>query len=879
MADFNLGTARGTIELDYNGNKASSKAEADMGKIKGSSEKSDAALRKVGTGALVAGTGIMAGLALAVKSAADFEKGLSGIKAVSGATADEMEKVRAKALKIGADTAFSASEGATAIEELVKAGLSVPDVMNGAADATVALAAAGEIDLPEAATIAANAMNQFGLAAGDMPNIADKIAGAANVSAISVSDLGQSMSQVGAVAHLTGLSFDDTSLAITAMGNAGIKGSDAGTSLKSFLMTLQPTTKKASGLMKELGIITKDGANQFYDAAGKIRPMNQMAGVLSKAMKGLSKEQQTAALKTMFGSDAIRAAAIIAGQGAKGMDKLAAGINKTKAADVAATRMDNLAGQIEQAKGSAETLAIQVGSILLPMFTSMMKSVTGLLNWFGGLSNGTKTIIVVILGLVGSLLIAIGVIIKVSQAVRAFRVAMLILNMTFLASPIFWIILAIVALIAIFVLLWKNNKGFRDFFINAWKAIQKAIGSVVGWITGTAVPWLQKAWAAIVSGLQSLWGWVTSIWNSIVAGITWAVNLIKTVVMAVFNAIKAYFTFIFNIYKFIIMTVFNAIKTVITTILTAIQTVITTILNVIVGVWRAVWGFFGPIVMAVWNLIKAVIGLGIAAVMFVIRTYLNMIKAIWTTVWNVIKAVAAAVWNVIKAVIINPLVAIWNKIVSVMNTIKSVMSAAWNAVKSKTSEMWNAIKSAVTTAVGAVMTTISSIKDKIFAVFAGAGTWLWNIGKSIVQGLIDGIGAMIKGVTDKLNFLTNLIPKSKGPASKDKVLLVDNGTMIMNSLISGLLSRVPALESMLGGVTLGMPNMLGSPAVALAASASRTGTPRTELAAPASDAAAGSGDTYSYDIDITNPAPEPASDSIARTMSKIAYLGLDAKGN
>lgn len=271
MSDYNLGTARGLIVLDYKGNGASEKASEDIDKISKSGDGAKESMSKVSTAAIAGGAAIVGGLGLAVKTAADFEKGLSGIKAVSGATTEQMDGIRKMALRLGADTSFSASEASTAMEELVKAGVPIESVMNGAADAAVALAEAGGVDLPQAATIAANAMNQFGLSAEQLPGIVDQIAGAANVSAIDVSDLGMSMSQVGAVANLAGLSFEDTALAITAMGNAGIKGSDAGTSLKSMLMNLQPTTEKQVGLMQELGIVTEDGANQFFDAEGKIR--------------------------------------------------------------------------------------------------------------------------------------------------------------------------------------------------------------------------------------------------------------------------------------------------------------------------------------------------------------------------------------------------------------------------------------------------------------------------------------------------------------------------------------------------------------------------------------------------------------------------------
>lgn len=363
---FNLGSAEGVIRVKYDGASSVKRAITDVGSLR-------AALQAAGVtgyaGAklMTAGFGValVGGLALAVTKAAQFEKQISGIAAVSNATGPQLDKIRAKALQLGADTQFSASEAASAMEELVKAGLSVDEVLNGAADAAVSLAAAGGITIPEAATIAANAMNQFGLAAEALPGVVDNIAGAANSSAIDVSDLGQSLQQVGAVAHLAGLDFADTATAIGLLGNAGIRGSDAGTSLKTMLQNLQPVTTRQIDLFKSLGLVTEDGSNKFFDAQGNVKSLAGVSETLQDALRGQTRQQKLLNLETLFGSDAIRAAAILANQGAEGVHKFTEEMNKTTAADVAAKRMDNLAGSFEQLKGSAETLAIVVGSALL----------------------------------------------------------------------------------------------------------------------------------------------------------------------------------------------------------------------------------------------------------------------------------------------------------------------------------------------------------------------------------------------------------------------------------------------------------------------------------------------------------------------------------
>lgn len=275
MADYDLGTARGHIEIDSTGAVTGiGKAETQVNQLDTTLRKASSSMMAAGGVLSGAGAAIAAGFALAINSAADFEQSISGIAAVSGASGEELDGIRKKALQLGADTVFSAKQAADGMEELIKAGLSTTDVMNGAADAAVALAAAGGIPIKEAATIAANAMNQFGIAASDLPHVADVLAGAANASAADVSQLGEALAQVGAVARTVGMTFEDTVTALSALADAGIKGSDAGTSLKTFLVNLVPTTQQATEKMLELGIATYQGgvsADEYKKALGDLK--------------------------------------------------------------------------------------------------------------------------------------------------------------------------------------------------------------------------------------------------------------------------------------------------------------------------------------------------------------------------------------------------------------------------------------------------------------------------------------------------------------------------------------------------------------------------------------------------------------------------------
>ena len=319
----------------------------------------------------------------AITKSADFEARMSSIKAVTGSSADVMKQFHDAAIKAGADTAFSATEAADAIEELAKAGVSTKDILDGGLTGALNLATAGELDLKEAAEIASTALNAFKKDNLSVVDAANQLAGAANASATDVHELKYGLSMVAPVASGLGLSFRDTTNALAVFAQNGLKGSDAGTSLKTMLMNLQPQTKGQYLAMKNLGIITEDGANKFFTAEGKIKSFAEISQVLKDSLGGLTQQQQQQALKTLFGTDAVRAATIAMNEGADGANKMQAEISKVTAAQVAAEKLNNLKGAVEGLSGSFETLQIKLGESVLPLFTTIVKYVDKLVDKFG----------------------------------------------------------------------------------------------------------------------------------------------------------------------------------------------------------------------------------------------------------------------------------------------------------------------------------------------------------------------------------------------------------------------------------------------------------------------------------------------------------------
>jgi len=313
--------------------------------------------------AAAVGAGLTAGVTLplvaigkkALDTAMDYQSAMNLFQATTGATGAQMATVGDMAIKLGADMslpATSAADAGTAMLELAKAGLSVDQAM-AAAKGTLQLAAAGQLGNAQAAEISANALNAFKLSGDQATMVADLLAAAANASSGSVYDMADSLKMASAVAAASGIPIQDVVANISQMANAGMKGSDAGTSLKAMLMSLQAPSKKAAGLMADLGL-------SIYDAQGTMLPMRDLIEQFSGKLGGLTQQQRNAALATIFGTDAVRAANIILMGGVDAYDQMSAAVTRQGAAqDLAAAQMKGLKGALAGLGSQIETLLLQ----------------------------------------------------------------------------------------------------------------------------------------------------------------------------------------------------------------------------------------------------------------------------------------------------------------------------------------------------------------------------------------------------------------------------------------------------------------------------------------------------------------------------------------
>jgi len=378
MADYDLGRAEGRVEIDTSGVR---KATADMSTFSGTMSKS---LQTVGSKMTSAGRTMtthvtlpLLGIAAAgIKTASDFEKSMNTMAAVAQVPAAELAKLRKLAIDLGAKTVFSANEAAQAQLELAKAGISVSDIMGGALANTLDLATAGDLDLATAATVAANAMNVFGLSGKESKEAVDALAGAANASSADVDDLAQALSQGGLAAANAGFSIQETTAILGAFAQNGLRGSDAGTSLKTMLISLVPSTDRAREAMKKYGL-------DFIDAQGAIKDAPAVFDELHDKLGDVSQAEQQLALKTIFGTDAFRAAIIATKLGSDGLEVYTDATNKSgTASEVAAGKMEGLPGVLERLKGTFETFLLTVGDRIAPVVEQLAEEIGKLLTAF-----------------------------------------------------------------------------------------------------------------------------------------------------------------------------------------------------------------------------------------------------------------------------------------------------------------------------------------------------------------------------------------------------------------------------------------------------------------------------------------------------------------
>lgn len=328
-------------------------------------------LMSVAKVAAVAGTVAAIGLGKKIYDiAGGFDQQMSRVNAISDEVGISFAQLRTQAIDLGAKTAFSATEAAAGMENMASAGFNTKEIyesMNG----VLALAAVSGGDVALAAENSASALRGFGLEAGQAGHVADVFAQAAAKTNAEVADMGEAMKYIAPVAHAMGISIEETAAAVGILSDSGIKGSQAGTSLRGALSRLAKPTDAMTGVMQNLGL-------SFYDSNGNMKSLSDQVGMLQGAFKGLTPEQQQNALVTLYGQESLSGMLALISAGPEKLGQLTKSFEKSNGAanKMAEDMQNNLPAKIEQMFGALESVAIRIGDKLFPLIGPQIEKLT-----------------------------------------------------------------------------------------------------------------------------------------------------------------------------------------------------------------------------------------------------------------------------------------------------------------------------------------------------------------------------------------------------------------------------------------------------------------------------------------------------------------------
>lgn len=425
----------------------------------------------------------------ALSMAADFEQSMDILQQVTGASTDTMAAMNAQALALGASTVFSAGEAANAMLELGKAGMGTSDIM-ASIPGVMSLAAAGGMDLANAANLTANALNAFHLDASEAGRVADLLAAGANASSASMTDLGQGLQAAGFAFASANQPIENLVASLAILTNVGLTGSDAGTALKNAFMRMMNPTQEAADLIKALGI-------SFYDASGTMKALPDIIDMLNAALGGMTDQQRDATLSTLFMSDGMKAMIPLLDQGSTGFNKMVGEVTKVGAAsDVAGARMKGLSGGLEYLSGSVDSFLIGAAQPFLGVLNSVVVGIADAITSFGALS---PTVILATEAFVG-ILAAIGPVLLILGGLAEA-----------LASPLLPIALLIVGVAALGAAWAANLGGIQDVTAAAFAPVQE-------WFSSTLAGAQTLATGIATAFSNTKFPSIEALWNDFKAG-------------------------------------------------------------------------------------------------------------------------------------------------------------------------------------------------------------------------------------------------------------------------------------------------------------------------------------------------------------------------
>lgn len=686
----------------------------------------------------------VAGLgAAAVKTAADFDSGMSKVAAISGATGDDLDALRDKAREMGAKTKFSASEAASAMEYMAMAGWKTEDMLGGI-EGIMSLAAASGEDLATTSDIVTDALTAFGLSAQDSGHFADILAAASSNANTNVRMMGETFKYCAPIAGALGFSAEDVAEAIGLMANAGIKSTQAGTALRTIMNNLSGEVKITGAALGEVTIATTN-------ADGSMRDLSDILADCRRAFSQLSESERAQAAEALVGKNAMSGFLALMNAAPEDIEKLSTAIDNCDgtAAQMAETMQDNLAGQLTILKSQLEELAISFGEMLMPAIRAIVSKIQAFVDKLNGMSESQRKAILtigLIVAALGPLLVIIGTLIskvgvamqgfvKLATGVKKLGVAVKAGTGVFgklgaalggISAPVLAIVAVVAVLIAAFKHLWDTNEEFRNAITGIWEGIVSKIQAFCQGIVDRLNA-LGFDFSSIVDVLKSLWGGLCQFLAPVFEA---AFNVVSTVLGTVLDVITGLLDVFIGLFTGNWSQMWEGVKEIFSGIWDGITGLFDTALNLLKSLAETVFGWFGSTWESVWSGIKSffeTIWNGIVAffsgiwntIVSTVTAQINAVKTVVTTVFNAIKTTATTIWNGIKTAISTVVDGIKSKVSSAFESVKSTATSLFNGIKSTATSVWNGIKTAIVTPIEAARDKIRSTLNAVSGFFSG----------------------------------------------------------------------------------------------------------------------------------------------------------------